>query len=107
MSIVVIVDDEPALLEVLGMVLEGDGHDVRRATTREHAMQVLAGVTPDIIECPDLTLTRALRSVPALASVSIVLLVEPADCQPPLDAGVHALNKPVVLAELRRLVRGV
>lgn len=106
MSAVVLVDDEPTLLGILGRVLEDAGHEVRRATTQDAAMRLFARATPDVVVCSTLPMIWAIRAVKALASVTIVLLVDPENRVTPLEPDVHVLAKPVVLAELLRLVRG-
>lgn len=105
MSIVVLVDEEPALLEILGMVLERDGHEVRRAGTRETALRLIAHARPEVIVCSDAALIAIVRALPALAGVAFVLLVDPDDPVRPLAAAVHVIAKPVVLVELLRAVR--
>ncbi len=46
---IMIVDDEPAWVKVLSMVLRKKGYKVLEATNARDALQALAGVRPDLI----------------------------------------------------------
>ncbi|MDG9922912.1 MULTISPECIES: chemotaxis protein CheB [unclassified Pseudomonas] len=46
---VLVVDDSPVSRMLLRAVLEGEGYEVREASTGDEALQVLTGFTPDIV----------------------------------------------------------
>jgi two-component system, cell cycle response regulator DivK len=48
---ILIIDDYTAHLELVRYLLEHDGHEPVTAMTGEHAIEVLARVTPDLILC--------------------------------------------------------
>jgi CheY-like chemotaxis protein len=48
---ILIIEDYSAHLELVRYLLEHDGHEPVTARTGEHAMEVLAGVTPDLMLC--------------------------------------------------------
>jgi CheY-like chemotaxis protein len=48
---ILIIEDYSAHLELVRYLLEHDGHAPVTALTGEHAMEVLAGVTPDLMLC--------------------------------------------------------
>ncbi|MBA3455506.1 MAG: hypothetical protein H0T42_20605 [Deltaproteobacteria bacterium] len=104
MSTIVLVDEEPALVEILGMVLEGDGHEVRRATTRASALRLIAHARPQVIVCSDVALISLVRARVELADVMIVLLVDDLGISS-IAPAVHVIAKPVILSELLGLVR--
>ena len=48
---ILIIEDDSAHLELVRYLLEHDGHEPVTAMTGEHAMTVLASVTPDLMLC--------------------------------------------------------
>ena len=48
---ILIIEDYSAHLELVRYLLEHDGHEPVTAMTGEHAMEVLASVTPDLLLC--------------------------------------------------------
>jgi CheY-like chemotaxis protein len=48
---ILIIEDYSAHLELVRYLLEHEGHETVTAMTGEHAMEVLAGVTPDLMLC--------------------------------------------------------
>ncbi len=69
MAKIVVVDDDPDIVDAVKLFLEGAGHDVACATNREDGMALLNGDTPDlaILDCmmdqPDdgIVMARQLR----------------------------------------------
>lgn len=81
MSLVLVVDDEPAVLEVLGEVLLDLGHEVLKAYDGQEALELARARKPDLIVTdhmmPRLSgaeLCRALREDPGLKEVPAILL---------------------------------
>lgn len=81
MSLVLVVDDEPAVLEVLGEVLLDLGHEVLKAYDGQEALEVARARKPDLIVTdhmmPRLSgaeLCKALREDPGLKDVPAILL---------------------------------
>jgi signal transduction histidine kinase len=81
MSLVLIAEDEEALLEVFAEVVEGLGHRALRAHDGEQALTLARAEPPDLVisdhmmpRRTGMELLRALRAEPALASVPFVLL---------------------------------
>jgi CheY-like chemotaxis protein len=78
---ILIVDDNPANLKLVRMLLDGDGYEVRTASDAEEALAVLAGFRPRLIlmdlQLPGmdgLTLTRRLKSDPATRDIYVLAL---------------------------------
>ncbi|MFP4354342.1 MAG: response regulator transcription factor [Phycisphaerae bacterium] len=69
MAKIVVVDDDPDIVDAVKMFLEQAGHDVATATNRDDGMALLKGETPDlaILDCmmeqPDdgIVMARQLR----------------------------------------------
>ncbi|HLT30619.1 MAG TPA: response regulator [Myxococcaceae bacterium] len=81
MSLVLVVDDEPAVLEVLGEVLLDLGHEVLKAYDGQEALELARARKPDLIVTdhmmPRLSgadLCRTLREDPGLKAVPAILL---------------------------------
>lgn len=49
MASVLVVDDEPAIRDLLALVLEGDGYEVRQASDGEEALVAAERQPPDVI----------------------------------------------------------
>ncbi len=78
---VLVVDDNPANLELVKVLLEKEGHAVRTAADAESALEAVALETPDLvlmdIQLPGmdgLELTRRMKARPELHDVPIVAL---------------------------------
>lgn len=81
MSLVLVVDDEPAVLEVLGEVLKDLGHEVLKAYDGQEALETARARHPDLIVTDHMMprmsgaeLCRALREDPGLKDVPAILL---------------------------------
>jgi PAS domain S-box-containing protein len=112
---VLVVDDNPDLVQVLSLVLEGAGHDVRTASDGESAIARALSYRPDVvlldIEMPamgGLEVARALRQHPELSSVRLVALTgweESQHHQRTREAGFdHHLTKPTEPGTLEELL---
>lgn len=120
---VLIVDDDPDFVETARLVLEGEGYDVRGASSGREALQLMETLPPDVVILDimmdgvldgwDATWrirsSPALRDTPILAVSSITasdyLGMFPTDEDNLID---HFLSKPVrperLVAEVRRLL---
>jgi DNA-binding response OmpR family regulator len=122
MTTVLIVDDEPNVVELVRVTLEDDRIHVLAATSGAEALEVAAEAHPDLIlldvHLPDLSgleVCRRLRGEPALAGGRIVMLTAAAqreDVSRGLAAGADEyLTKPFspvrLLALVESLVPGV
>jgi CheY-like chemotaxis protein len=101
-----VVDDNPANLKLMAVLLRGEGYEVHSADCAEAALRVLESVVPRLIfmdiQLPGmdgLDLTRRLKADPRTRDIVIVALTAYAmkgDHQRALDAGCdHYLAKPI------------
>jgi len=113
MLTVLVADDEFAVLEVLCMALEGEGHRVLKAGDGADALRVLRSQPLDVVICDDLMpmmtgsqLIAAMRADAQLAAVPVILMVDTFGRPvPPAPADhVRVLAKPVTLARVFALV---
>ena len=113
MLTVLVADDEFAVLEVLAMALEGEGHRVLKAGDGADALRVLASQPCDIVICDDhmpvmsgSQLVAAMRGDARYAQIPVVLMVDVFGRPlPPAPAPqVHVVAKPPTLAKLFALV---
>jgi two-component system sensor histidine kinase/response regulator len=81
MSLVLIAEDEEALLEIFAEVVEGLGHRAMRAHNGEEALTLARAEPPDLVVSDHMMprrtgmeLLRAMRAEPSLATVPFVLL---------------------------------
>lgn len=109
MSLVLVVDDEEALLEVLCEAVTGLGHECLRAVDGEAALAAARARRPDLVVSDHmmprrtgLELARALRDDPALSTVPVILMsaVRPRG----IDDGWRFLAKPVALVDFERAI---
>jgi len=109
-----IVDDEPNIREVLRIVLESEGYDVREAATYAQAMQLLGKSTFDLVICdvvlPDgngLDLVRSYHSGnPDTKFVVVTAHNTPAQALTALrDGAVEYLSKPFDVDELKLIIQ--
>ncbi len=110
MSRVLVVDDEEALLDIVGDIVGSLGHDVIRAHDGEEALALAQRAPPDLIVSDfmmprrtGLGLLDAVRADAALASVPFILM---SAARPPVSLVATAfLAKPVGLEILEASVR--
>lgn len=112
---ILIVDDNPANLELLLVILARDGYEMRTATDATEALSLLSSLRPTLIlldlQLPGmdgLSLTRILKSRPDTAAIPIVAVTAFAmkgDEEKARAAGCDAyLTKPIDKRILRDLV---
>ncbi|HET9491956.1 MAG TPA: response regulator [Methylomirabilota bacterium] len=115
MATVLIVDDEPNIVELVRVTLEDDRLDVVAATSGTEALELAAAVRPQVVlldvHLPDLSgleVCRRLRRDPSLSGARIVMLTAAAqrdDVRAGLAAGADEyLTKPFSPVRLLSLV---
>lgn len=109
---VLLVDDEPVILEMLELSMSLDGHTISRATDGEQALRLAEAERPDLIildtmmpVMDGLEVARRIRINPALGSTPIIMLTaksQEKDIWRGWQSGVDSyLTKPVDLTVLR------
>lgn len=112
MLTVLVADDEFAVLEVLTMALEGEGHRVLKAGDGADALRILVSQPCDVLVCDEVMpvmngpqLVYAIRADPRLADLPVIMMVDmfgrPSG---PPDPDVRIIAKPVMLPQLFGLV---
>lgn len=108
MLTILVADDEFAVLEVLSMALEGEGHRILKASDGADAWRLLMSQPCDALVCDEAmpmmdgpALVAAIRKEPKLADLPVVMMVETfgGRARNPVG-GVTVLPKPVKLADL-------
>ncbi|PTL85253.1 ATP-binding protein [Vitiosangium sp. GDMCC 1.1324] len=110
MSLVLVADDEPAVLEVLSQVVEDLGHDVIQARDGEEAWNLARARRPNLVvtdhmmpRLSGLDLCRRLRGDEVLGHVPIILL---SAVLPHGAPEAHAfLHKPFEITDFEALIR--
>ncbi|RKH26359.1 hybrid sensor histidine kinase/response regulator [Corallococcus sp. CA041A] len=112
MSLVLVADDEPAVLEVLSQVIEDLGHDVVRARDGEEALALARIHRPRLVvtdhmmpRMSGMELCSRLKQEPGLREVPIILLSAVLQQGSP-DASAF-LNKPFEITDFEALVHDV
>jgi CheY-like chemotaxis protein len=106
---VLLVDDEPAVLEALQLALAEYGLEVHTAANGARALESLALWRPDVVVSDWMMpvmdgggLVRELRRAPALADMPVFLM---SALQPPGDLPIDGfLHKPFGVLQLLRLI---
>ena len=115
---ILIVDDEPAIREMLRMALELDGHLCLEAGSANEAMPIIVDERPDLIlldwmmpEVSGLELLRRLKRDDTLAEIPVIMLTAKTDEQNAvsgLDSGADDyINKPFRPRELKARINAV
>lgn len=113
MSRILCIDDEPAILRLLTVVLAPEGHEIVTATSARDALATLAAGAVDAVlldlGLPDRDGLELISAILAVARVPIIVLsarAEPDDKVAALDLGaVDYVTKPFDGAELRARLR--
>ncbi|WP_375758761.1 ATP-binding protein [Corallococcus exercitus] len=112
MSLVLVADDEPAVLEVLSQVIEDLGHDVVRARDGEEALALARAHRPRLVvtdhmmpRMSGMELCSRLKQEPGLREVPIILLSAVLQQGSP-DAAAF-LNKPFEITDFETLIHDV
>ena len=110
MSLILVVDDEPALLDVVSEFVEMIGHEVVRAHDGEEALALVQTRRPELVitdhmmpRKTGLALTRDLRSNPSYDKIPVIIMsaVHPKG----LDGDDVYIKKPFDLRDLERLIQ--
>ena len=115
---VLVVEDEPAIQELLAVNLARNGHEVRRAGSAEEAMRAVADALPDVIlldwmlpDTPGPSVARRLRAEARTREVPIIMLTARAgeeDKVAGLEAGADDyITKPFSPRELEARIQAV
>jgi two-component system phosphate regulon response regulator PhoB len=115
---ILVVEDEPAIQELIAVNLTRQGHEVRRAATADEALRSLTDSLPDVIlldwMLPDAagpSITRKLRSESRTRDVPIIMLTARAgedDKVAGLESGVDDyITKPFSPRELEARIQAV
>jgi two-component system phosphate regulon response regulator PhoB len=115
---ILVVEDEPAIQELISVNLTRNGHNVRRATTAEEAYRAVAETLPDVIlldwMLPDTSgpaMARRLRSEARTREVPIIMLTARAgddDKVAGLESGADDyITKPFSPRELEARIQAV
>ena len=113
---VLVVDDEPTLVEVLSSVLRLEGFEVRSAMRGDEAIRIFRDFLPDAVlldvTLPDLDGLEVLSRIRALSTSVCVLFLTARDSVSDRIAGITAggddyITKPFSLEELLARLRGV
>jgi CheY-like chemotaxis protein len=114
--LVLVVDDEPNILETLSFVLEMEGFRVATAEDGEQALARVAALHPPVVVLDAMMprrdgfdVCRTIKADPGLAGVHVVMLTamgQKADRERALAAGAdHFMTKPFDEEELLALLR--
>jgi CheY-like chemotaxis protein len=115
---VLLVDDDPLILEILRTILDLEEFEVTTATDGRKALDAVDATRPDVVVCdvmmPELDgfeVCRTLKSEPATSDLPVILLTardRPEDRQAGEDAGCDAyLTKPFSPLQLIDVIRAV
>jgi CheY-like chemotaxis protein len=113
---ILVVDDEPANLRLLTVLLSRNGYQVHEARTAEEALEIVAKFRPRLvladIQLPGmdgLEMTRQLKSNPETKDIVVVAVTAFAmkgDEEKALDAGCDGyITKPIDVTSLPRILR--
>jgi CheY-like chemotaxis protein len=107
MLTVLVAEDEFAVLEVLSLALEAEGHRLLKAGDGADALRLLASQPVDVVVSDDIMplltgrqLVEAMRAEPRLAAIPVVLLLDPWAAAPVEQDGLVVLRKPSQLSEV-------
>jgi CheY-like chemotaxis protein len=107
MLTVLVADDEFAVLEVLSMALEGEGHRVLKAGDGADALRILSSQPCDVVVCDEKmpvmggrALVEAMQAEPRLAQIPVILMAESWGKPLPVLDGATVLGKPIRLSDL-------
>ena len=107
MLTVLVAEDEFAVLEVLSLALEAEGHRLLKAGDGADALRLLASQPVDVVVTDDMMplltgrqLLDAMRAEPRLAAIPMVLLIDAWAPAPTSRDGLVVLRKPFRLPQV-------
>ena len=81
MATILVIDDEPAIVDILRSILEEEGYKVITAANGRQGLELIAGLRPDAVICDVMmpvldgrALCRALERDPSYHGVPVVLM---------------------------------
>ena len=102
MLTVLVADDEFAVLEVISMALEGEGHRILKAGDGADALRLLASQSCDVVVCDENMpvmnghqLIAAMRAEPRLSAIPVILLADTWGRPLPVVETAVVLGKPI------------
>jgi len=113
MPVILIVDDEPNIIEVLEIVLQGEGMDVLKSASGREALAILRKQNVDLvisdIRMPDLSGVELLREAKAFAPETVFIMITAfASTETAIEALQHGafdyITKPFKMDDLRAIV---
>lgn len=118
MAQILLIDDDPNLLQMVKLMLERAGHTVEMARDGEQGIMLAQRVQPDIaivdVMMPDTNgydVVRAMRADRQTAAIPVIILTarsQPMDKHMALEAGANSfLSKPVAAKELLARIEAV
>lgn len=113
--LILVADDEPAVLEALSTALEAEGHRVLEAGDGADALRILVRQPCDLLLCDEAMplmngnqLVHAMRADPKLADIPVIMMIDVfRPTHAVLEAEIRVLPKPVMLPQLFALVEDV
>jgi len=114
MPSVLIVDDEPSILEILEILLKDEGMDVRKCTSGRNALALIREQPVDVvisdIRMPDLSGVDLLREAKQFSpDTTFILITAFASTETAIEALQHGafdyLTKPFKMEEVRKVLR--
>jgi DNA-binding response OmpR family regulator len=113
---ITIVDDEPGIIEIVGVNLAADGYDISSAGTGKDALRMIRAGMPDLVildvMLPDMDgweVLQALESSPETAGIPVIMLTARAaddDILRGLELGaVEYVTKPFFVEDLAASVK--
>src|SRR5690349_7384131 len=102
MLTVLVADDEFAVLEVLSMALEGEGHRILKAGDGADALRLLASQPCDVVVCDENMpvmnghqLIAAMRAEPRLSDIPVIMMADTWGRALPVVDNAVVLGKPI------------
>ena len=110
-NFILVVDDDPDMLTLLGRMVELSGYEVAQAHNAVEALRLIAERTPDVIildimmsNIDGWTLYAKLREMIASPVIFLTAWRTGENAQRARDLGERFASKPIALDELRKLI---
>ncbi len=110
-NFILVVDDDPDMLTLLGRMVELSGYEVAQARNGVEALRLIAERTPDVIildimmsNIDGWTLYAKLREMTAVPVIFLTAWRTGENAKRARDLGERFASKPIALDELRKLI---